>query len=549
MTITLCIFFDKLKLNLSNGLRNKKSSKSAKARLLVIAQQEVRDKGSIFSLRRRRIQIVLAAAVIFIGLLITTGVDLLSIFGSSNQLVLERDYEWVYEGETTPGNAPVSRIRVKANQAVDAWRILDSDAYAPGGQCDDTGSAFEEGSGDQLNPYAPSSLSGILKADPDKEWVELYIRGSDSDDSVYCFKAVDYPERNDNKYVKDDDDDTLRTYLEFGPLDFKSRPVVESFTQTDEGVLEVETDKDVWKLRARRSDTLWLDSNGQTAACSTPNGWHAYGGQGRKADNNAGYSQPTPLPDRTIDGANDADFLDIALEEGDVGKYFCILLLDYYGHYSYVQTPEIQPLASSALLVSFAQNGNSISASANQDVAWRAIKTRSWKLCDAGLFEAQTADDTGEIISSLAIAQSLSLTIEAPYSYHTSVSGGYATGDYSYCFESIYNGKKIYNKSPAIFDPEPTLAVIQYVNTLRALYADGIARNFQVAGPFGIADLTDEDCEDKQFGSSYSPLNPAVITRFLRSRSLRTITRNTIVSWLKLTMLEAGKVMEICRSA
>ena len=50
----------------------------------------------------------------------------------------------------------------------------------------------------------------------------------------------------------------------------------------------------------------------------------------------------------------------------------------------------------------------------------------------------------------------------------------------------------------------PSLEVTQEGNTLRAFYSDGIARNFQVAGPFDIDDLTDEDCEDKQFGSSYS---------------------------------------------
>ena len=464
--------------------------------------QSIADKGHWFSWRRRRMQLVIAAAVVLIGLLAATGTGLLSIFGSGNQLQLERDHEWIYANEGRPGRVPYKRIRVKADRPVDAWRILHSDDYAPGSTCDQIGSAFEAGSGTQFNPYSPGIYSGILRADSGKRWVELAIRSQplDNNDTKYCFKAVDYPERNDNKYVATDDGDTKRVYLEVGPLDMDS-PAPPVFTQTEEGVLEVQVDKDVWKLRARRSDTLWLDANGDPAEC----GWQAYGGQGRKADSNTGYTEPSTINDRNVGGAGDADFLTINLEESDVGKYFCVLLLDYYGRYNYFQTSEIQQLSSSALLVSFSQSDNAINAGANQDVAWRSVKTRSWKACDNALFETRIVDQEGEIGGSITTSQGLSHQIEAPYSYQAGAGGGrYTIGSYSYCFESTYNDKKFYNKSPAVFDPEPTIEVAQDGNTLRAVYPDGIASNFQVAGPFDGNDFDGEDCENKQFGSSYS---------------------------------------------
>ena len=47
--------------------------------------QSISDKGHWFSLRRRRMQLVIAAAVVLIGLLAATGTGLLTSFGSSNQ--------------------------------------------------------------------------------------------------------------------------------------------------------------------------------------------------------------------------------------------------------------------------------------------------------------------------------------------------------------------------------------------------------------------------------------------------------------------------------
>ena len=51
----------------------------------------VNNKGGMLSLRRRRVQFSLMGLIVLIGLLLATGAGVFSIFGSSDQLILEQE--------------------------------------------------------------------------------------------------------------------------------------------------------------------------------------------------------------------------------------------------------------------------------------------------------------------------------------------------------------------------------------------------------------------------------------------------------------------------
>ena len=184
-------------------------------------------------------------------------------------------------------------------------------------------------------------------------------------------------------------------------------------------------------------------------------------------------------PERTVGGTNDGGPYQWSLQPSDVGKKFCVLVLDYYGRYTYLDTPVVQPLTSTALIVNFSQPDKMIRATANQSVAWRAVKIRSWKNCDAGLF-SRPADHEG-VSHSQSISKVYDFEIEKPYSYHTHVGGGeYKTGGFSYCFESSYNNKKFYNKSSPVFDSDPTLEISSRgITNVKVVYPNGVAKSMR----------------------------------------------------------------------
>ena len=471
----------------------------------------VNNKGGVLFLRRRRLQFSLMGLIVLIGLLLATAAGVFSIFGSSDQLILEQDYEWVYENEGSPGEEPAPRIRVKANRKVDAWRIISSDDYVQGGRCNGRdGSVFGNRSGaaqNQLNPVDPGQNNSFLRADTNHRWAELDIRPTDTESTKYCFKAVDYPERNNNKYVADDDSDTIRVYFEVGPLQMS--PVSNfMFDQTGEGVLVVKVDKSVWKWRAKRSDAWHVDkSTGQRAKC----GWQAFGSQGKKSDGTAFRKPSLSHPERTVDGGGNTAVYQWSLQTSDVGKSFCVLLLDYYGRYTYVVTPVVQPLSEAALIVNFRQDGNVIKATANQPViAWRAVKIRSWKSCDASLF-SRPADHEG-VLQSRWAAKAYGLEIESPYSYFAHVGGGeYKSGGFSYCFESSYKNKKFYNKSPPVFDHYPKLEISQVGKThnwFTALYSGGVAKEMHA-----VEVLQNSACSAAQFDVASTEITRLSLTQ------------------------------------
>ena len=205
------------------------------------------------------------------------------------------------------------------------------------------------------------------------------------------------------------------------------------------------------KWRAKRSDAWYVDkSTSQRAKC----GWQAFGSQGKRSDGTAFQKPSLSYPERTVDGGSNADVYQWSLQASDVGKSFCVLLLDYYGRYTYVVTPAVQPLSAAALVVNFRQGGNVVRALANQPItAWRAVKIRSWKSCDASLF-SRPADHEGVLLHSRLAAKAYRVEIESPYSYSAHVGGGeYKSGGFSYCFESNYKNKKFYNKSPQFLIP------------------------------------------------------------------------------------------------
>ena len=286
----------------------KRSRKVAAGRVAVAKAKALPDdKSRSLSLKSRVGVIIILAAFILGGLyLALTGGSSTSFGNSSSDPVLELDYSWIQADPTTRRHPP--RFRVLADRTIDTWRIVGSDHYS--GTCNED--AFVQAT--SANELSSSKNPGIVKAPAQGSHIDYSFRGDD-EGKHYCFKAVDYPERNNNQYVKGDDADTVRVYFVSPAIEFENPPEI-TISQSG-NQLTASASRSAFRWRALRSDHWVAD---------TECGGEAYGGV-RAANEREGQSGSMSMT--------------LELTSADDGYTYCFETLDHSGYFGYADTDSL----------------------------------------------------------------------------------------------------------------------------------------------------------------------------------------------------------------